>query len=46
MTEAGEDKIEEDTQKSEKAYAELIRFLDDESLSLIIRDAAHNGVKL
>ena len=42
-SEAGEDEVEEDRQKNEKAYAELIQFLDDKSLSLIIRDAADNG---
>ena len=31
-SEAGEDEVEEDRQKNEKAYAELIQFLDDKSL--------------
>ena len=29
--------------KNEKAFAELIQFLDDNSLSLIIRDAVDDG---
>jgi len=31
------------TAKNEEAYAELIQFLDDKSLSLIMRDAADDG---
>ena len=42
-SEAGDDEVNENRQKNEKAYAELIKFLDDKSLSLIIRNAADNG---
>ena len=34
---------ETDTERSEKAYNELIQFLDDKSLSLIMREALDNG---
>lgn len=37
----GGDDEEED--KNAEAYAELIQFLDDKSLSLVMRDAADNG---
>ena len=36
---------EEDDGKNEEAYAELIQFLDDKSLSLIMREAADDGRK-
>ena len=43
---AEEDPTEEaDQGKNELAYAELIQFLDDKSLSLVMRDAADNGRK-
>lgn len=35
----------EDEEKNAEAYAELIQFLDDKSLSLIMRDAADNRRK-
>ncbi|XP_028291069.1 uncharacterized protein LOC114478151 [Gouania willdenowi] len=34
-----------DREKNEECYAELIQFLDDKSLSLVMRDAADNGRK-
>ena len=34
-----------DEAKNEECYAELIQFLDDKSLSLVIRDAADDGRK-
>ncbi|XP_016113766.1 uncharacterized protein [Sinocyclocheilus grahami] len=34
---------EEDTAKNAEAYAELIQFLDDKSLSLVMREAADDG---
>ncbi|TWW53759.1 hypothetical protein D4764_0190480 [Takifugu flavidus] len=39
----GEDGAEEDAEKNEEAYAELIQLLDDKSLSLVMRDAADDG---
>ncbi|XP_054886604.1 uncharacterized protein LOC129360480 [Poeciliopsis prolifica] len=38
-----DDDEEEDAKKNAEAYAELIQFLDDKSLSLIMHDAADNG---
>ena len=38
---ADEDEIDDD--KNAEAFAELIQFLDDESLSLVMRDAADDG---
>lgn len=37
------DEDEEDTVKNAEAYAELIQFLDDKSLSLVMREAADDG---
>lgn len=34
---------EEDAIKNEEAYGELIQFLDDKSLALVVRDAADDG---
>lgn len=34
---------EEDEEKNNEAYAELIQFLDDKILSLVMRDAADDG---
>ena len=34
---------ETDTERNEEAYNELIQFLDDKSLSLIMREASDNG---
>ena len=34
-----------DEAKNEECYAELIQFLDDKSLSLVMRDAADDGRK-
>ena len=34
---------ETDTERNEEAYNELIQFLDDKSLSLIMREATDNG---
>ena len=39
------DDDEEDAEKNEEAYAELIQVLDDKSLSLIMHDATDNGRK-
>lgn len=39
------DEDEEDGEKNEEAYAELIQVLDDKSLSLIMREAADDGRK-
>lgn len=39
------DEDEEDREKNEEAYAELIQVLDDKSLSLIMREAADDGRK-
>lgn len=36
---------EEDSEKNEEAYAELIQVLDDKSLCLVMRDAADDGRK-
>lgn len=36
---------DEDADKNEEAYAELIQYLDDKSLSLVMRDAADDGRK-
>ena len=41
---AGED-VDIDEEKNAEAYAELIQFLDDKSLSLVMRDAADDGRK-
>ncbi|XP_014886863.1 uncharacterized protein LOC106946765 [Poecilia latipinna] len=38
-----DDDEEEDAKKNAEAYAELIQFLDDKSLSLIMHDAADDG---
>ncbi|KAJ8010117.1 hypothetical protein DPEC_G00071660 [Dallia pectoralis] len=40
-----DDGVEEDAEKNEDAYAELIQLLDDKSLSLVMRDAADDGRK-
>ena len=40
-----DDDIENDRKKNEEVYAEIIQFLDDKSLSLIMRDATDNGRK-
>ncbi|KAJ7986680.1 hypothetical protein DPEC_G00342410 [Dallia pectoralis] len=40
-----DDGVEEDPEKNEDAYAELIQLLDDKSLSLVMRDAADDGRK-
>ena len=37
------DELLEDAEKNAEAYAELIQFLDDKSLSLVMRDAADDG---
>lgn len=37
------DEDEEDAAKNAEAYAELIQFLDDKSLSLVMREAADDG---
>ena len=37
------DELVDDTAKNAEAYAELIQFLDDKSLSLIMREAADDG---
>ena len=34
---------ETDTERNEEAYNELIQFLDDKNLSLIMREASDNG---
>jgi len=34
---------EVDDAKNEEAFAELIQFLDDKSLSLVMRDGVNNG---
>jgi len=36
-------RAEIDAAKNEKAFAELVQFLDDRSLSLIMQDAANDG---
>ena len=36
---------ETDTERNEEAYNELIQFLDDKSLSLIMREASDNGIE-
>ena len=36
---------EEDEEKNEQIFAHLVQFLDDKSLSLIIRDASDDGIK-
>ena len=41
ILEADEDEIDDD--KNAEALTELIRFLDDKSLSLVMRDAADDG---
>lgn len=38
-------KAEEDTERNEEAYAELIQTLDDKSLLLIMKDASDDGRK-
>lgn len=40
---AEENALAEDAAKNEEAYAELIQFLDDKSLSLVMREAADDG---
>ena len=37
--------VDIDEEKNAEAYAELIQFLDDKSLSLVMRDAADDGRK-
>ena len=37
------DELEEDEKNNENAYAELIQFLDDKSLSLVMREAPDDG---
>uniref|UniRef100_A0A1A8MDX0 CCHC-type domain-containing protein n=4 Tax=Nothobranchius TaxID=28779 RepID=A0A1A8MDX0_9TELE len=44
-TEDEEDESEDDLSKNAEAYAELIQFLDDKSLLLVMRDAADDGRK-
>ena len=41
----GEENEEEEEDKNALAYAELIQFLDDKSLSLVMREAADDGRK-
>lgn len=41
-TEEAEELLD-DAGKNAKAYAELIQFLDDKSLSLVMREAADDG---
>ena len=41
----GADALAEDAAKNAEAYAELIQFLDDKSLSLVMREAADDGRK-
>lgn len=43
--EEDEGNIEDDIKKNEEVYAEMIQFLDDKSLSLVMRDATDNGRK-
>lgn len=43
LEEPDEDDKDEDEAKNADAYAELIQFLDDKSLSLVMRDAADDG---
>ena len=38
-----EEESDDDAEKNAEAYAELIQFLDDRSLSLVMREAADNG---
>lgn len=45
LTEDEESEEEIDEDKNAEAYAELIQFLDDKSLSLVMRDAADDGRK-
>lgn len=40
-----DEEFENDRKKNEEVYAEMIQFLDDKSLSLVMRDAADNGRK-
>ena len=40
---AEENALAEDAAKNAEAYAELIQFLDDKSLSLVMREAADDG---
>ena len=44
LQEPGEDDVNDEV-KNEEAYAELIQFLDDKSLSLVMREATDNGRK-
>lgn len=44
-TEGDEEADGEDDDKNAEAYAELIQFLDDKSLSLVMRDAVDDGRK-
>ncbi|TWW61432.1 hypothetical protein D4764_04G0000780 [Takifugu flavidus] len=45
LNEPAADNVEADILKNEEPYAEMIQFLDDKSLSLIMREAADNGRK-
>ena len=38
-----ETRLEDDTEKNEQAYSELIQFLDERSLALVMRDGRDNG---
>ena len=40
-----EEEPEDFNDKNEESYAELIQFLDERSLSLVMRDAADDGRK-
>lgn len=40
-----EDAVAEDIQKNEECYAELVQFLDDKSLGLVMREADNDGRK-
>lgn len=45
LNEPAADNVGADILKNEESYAEMIEFLDDKSLSLIMREAADNGRK-
>ncbi|TWW67383.1 hypothetical protein D4764_02G0004240 [Takifugu flavidus] len=45
LNEPAADNVEADILKNEESYAEMIQFLNDKSLSLIMREAADNGRK-
>ncbi|TWW54261.1 hypothetical protein D4764_0182720 [Takifugu flavidus] len=45
LNEPAADNVEADILKNEESYAEMIQFLDDKSLSLIMREAADNRRK-